>query len=100
MEFEVVWTDQALTSLQEIHSFLAQFNPAAAERISSVIVERVELLKSVPKMGALYPKGSLGPYRTIVVEKYRVFYRVIEEKRRVEILLVWHSSRQEPDLPL
>ena len=100
MEFDVVWTDPALTSLQEVHSFLAQFNPAAAERISNAIVERVELLKSVPKMGALYPKGSLGPYRTIVVEKYRVFYRVIEEKRRVEILLVWHGSRQEPDLPL
>ena len=97
MEFEVV---QALTSLQEIHSFLAQFNPAAAARISSAVVERAELLKSVPKMGALYPKGSLGPYRTIVVEKYRVFYRVVEEKRRVEILLVWHGSRQEPDLPL
>jgi plasmid stabilization system protein ParE len=85
---------------QEIHAYLAQFNPAAAERISSAIINRMELLKSVPKMGALYPKGSLGPYRTVVVEKYRVFYRVIEEKHRVEVLLVWHGSRQEPDLPL
>jgi len=100
VEFEVVWTDPALTSLEEIHAYLAQFNPTAAERISSAIIERVELLKSVPKMGAVYPKGSLGPYRTVVIEKYRVFYRLIEEKQRVEVLLVWHGSRQEPDLPL
>jgi len=51
-------------------------------------------------MGAYYPRGSPGPYRVIVVEKYRVFYRVSEEKSRVEILLIWHGSRQEPDLPL
>jgi plasmid stabilization system protein ParE len=100
VEFEVVWTDRALISLQEVHSFLAQFNPAAAGRVSSAIVERVELLKPVPKMGAYYPRGSPGPYRVVVVEKYRVFYRVIEENRRVEILLIWHGSRQEPDLPL
>ena|SRR6266851_7768996 len=100
MEFEVVWTDRALTSLQEAHSFLTQFNPTAADRVSRTILERVELLRTVPKMGAYYPRGSPGPYRVIVVEKYRVFYRVSEEKSRVEILLIWHGSRQEPDLPL
>ena len=100
MEFEVVWTDRALTCLEEVHSYLSQFNPAAADRVSNAILERVELLKTVPKMGAYYPRGSLGPYRVIVVEKYRIFYRVLEERSRVEILLVWHGSRQEPDLPL
>ncbi len=100
MEFEVVWTDRAVSSLQEVHSYLAQFNSAAADRISSAIIERVELLKTVPKIGAYYPRGSPGPYRVIVVEKYRVFYRVIEEKSRIEVLLVWHGSRQEPELPL
>jgi plasmid stabilization system protein ParE len=66
VEFEIVWTDPALTSLQEIHTYLAQFNPAAAERISGAIIKKVELLKSVPKMGAHYPTKRLArtlPYR-------------------------------------
>ena len=31
--------------------------------------------------------------------KHRIFYRVMAESKRVEILSVWHSARREPELP-
>ena len=99
MEYEIVWTERALTSLEEVHSYLAQFNLEAAARITQEILDRVQLLATVPLMGAMYPRGSQGPFRVVVSGKYRIFYRVITESRRVDILLVWHGSRQEPDLP-
>jgi plasmid stabilization system protein ParE len=82
-----------------VHAYLGQFNEAAAERVTTAIMERVELLKAVPKLGAVYPKGLQGPYRVIISGRYRIFYRVLESSHRIDILLVWHGARQEPDLP-
>jgi plasmid stabilization system protein ParE len=51
-------------------------------------------------MGSVYPRDPEGKIRVVVSGKHRIFYRVIEEAKRVEILAVWHGRRQEPDLPL
>jgi plasmid stabilization system protein ParE len=99
MDFGVVWTETATDDLEAITTYLAQHSATAAERISSEIVRRVELLQTVPLMGAVYPSGSPGPNRVTVCGKYRIFYRVQEDARRVEILTVRHSARSEPDLP-
>ena len=99
MDFEVVWTEPAVAHLQSITTYIAEYNPSAAERTANAILERVERLRNVPLIGAPYPRGSHGRVREVVSGKYRIFYRVFEDKKRVEILAVWHSSRQEPDLP-
>ncbi|MBY0527708.1 MAG: type II toxin-antitoxin system RelE/ParE family toxin [Gemmataceae bacterium] len=99
MDYEVVWTDAAVADLQRETEYIAQDNPTAADRMARAIGERVDLLKTLPLMGATYPKGSKSRTRTIVSGKYRIFYCVIEAARRVEILTVWHGRRQEPDLP-
>jgi len=99
VEYEIVWTERALNSLEEVHAYLAQFNPAPADRIIREILDRVQLLATVPLMGAMYPRGSQGPFRVVVSGKCRIFYRIINESRRVDVLLVWHGYRQEPDLP-
>ncbi|SRR5712692_261839 len=99
MDFEVIWTEPAAADLQAITTYIAQHNASAAERIATEILERVELLKAVPFMGRAYPGGSQGRNREIICGKYRIFYRVLEELKRVEILTVWHTSRDEPELP-
>jgi len=100
MDYEIVWTEPATEALQEITTYIAQNAPSAARRVADDILERVELLKTVPLIGAAYPRGAQGSTtRVVVCGKYRIFYRVIEGLKRVEILTVWHSSRREPDLP-
>jgi addiction module RelE/StbE family toxin len=99
MDYEVVWTDPATDDLEEITRYIAQNNPAAAERIANAIVEQAGLLATVPLMGSIFPPGGTGRYRFIVSGKYRIFYRVIEDAKRVEILVVRHHRRQDPDLP-
>jgi len=47
-------------------------------------------------IGPPYPRGSRGPLREIVFRDYRIFYDVSEESSSVEILHVWHGSRDEP----
>jgi plasmid stabilization system protein ParE len=63
MDYEVVWTEQAASDLEEITRYLAQANPAAAERIAQAIVDQASLVRTVPLMGAIYPSGSAGRHR-------------------------------------
>lgn len=99
MDCEIVWTELAAADFEAIVTYVAEQNPAAAEKLGQAILAKTELLKTTPLIGAPYPRGSTGQNREIVSGKYRIFYRVHESARRVEILTIWHSARQEPDLP-
>lgn len=52
----------------------------------------------LPFIGLAWERDRRGRVREILSRLYRVFYRVLEPARRVEVLLVWHASRQEPRL--
>jgi toxin ParE1/3/4 len=99
MEYEIVWTEPAGVQLEEIRDFIAADNPSAARKVIQKIIARVDQLQWTPRVGAVYRKGGTAPIRKIVSGKYRIFYRIIEDAKRVEILLVWHGARQEPNLP-
>ena len=63
------------------------------------VLDRIELLRSVPRMGKVYRQRSAAEMHQIVSGKYRIFYNVLPDEQRIEILAVWHSAWQEPDLP-
>jgi toxin ParE1/3/4 len=99
MDFEVIWTEPAAEQLEQIIRHIAADQPVAAERVRAEILERVEGLSRLPFMGAVYEKDRKGRTREILSGKYRIFYRMDEASRRVEILTVWHGARREPRLP-
>jgi plasmid stabilization system protein ParE len=88
-----------LADLVALTAFIATHSPTAAERVRNSILDHVELLTSFPIIGPVYPRDRRGRTREIVCGKYRIFYRVDETNRRVEILTVWHGARREPDFP-
>ena|ERR1700722_1445694 len=98
MEYEIVWTEPAGLQLEEAHDYIAGDNPAAARRVVDKIIARVEQLKWTPRIGTVYRKSGKHPVRKVVSGKYRIFYRIVEEAERVEILAVWHGARRDPDL--
>jgi toxin ParE1/3/4 len=99
MDWAIVWTEPATADLEAITTYIARRDPSAAERIANAIVGRVESLRAMPSMGSVYPPGSQGRNREILSGKYRIFYRVNEEAKQVEVLTVWHGARREPPLP-
>jgi toxin ParE1/3/4 len=96
MDFKIVWTDPALNDLQDLVSHIAQDSPAVAERVGNEILARIDLLMNHPFMGAVYRRSRQRDIREVLCRKYRIFYRVIDEDRRVEVLTVWHGARREP----
>jgi toxin ParE1/3/4 len=95
MDCEIVWTGPAAADFEEIISYIAQDNPWAADKIGRKILERIDLLTKLPFLGSPFAGDPKGQVRELIYRKYRVFYRVKEALRRVEILTVRHGSRRE-----
>jgi len=91
----VVWSPLAIDDLAALRAFIAEENPAAAQRVALRIVRSVkELLARQPHMGR---PGRVPGTREFVVPRtpYIVPYRV--RHNRLEILRVYHGTRKWPE---
>lgn len=70
---EVVWTDEALAWLREIHDYIAEDNPSAAARVVQGISQRVDQLEQHPESGYRY-EDSTRHVRILVYGNYRIAY--------------------------
>ncbi len=99
MDWEVIWTDPAAAELEQIVRTAASNNSIAAESLRVELLDSVEVLARFPLIGPTYERDRTGRTREILCRRYRIFYRIVEDRQRVEILTVWHSARREPKLP-
>lgn len=99
MDFQIAWTELAITDLREVVDYIAADNAEAASMLGMDIIAAVEVLKTFPFIGPPYPRRTRSEVREILCRKrYRIFYRVIEDQKRLEILRIWHGARDEPEL--
>lgn len=99
MDFQIAWTELAIADLRSVVEYVSTDNPEAAGILGEDVIAAVEVLRSFPFIGPSYPRSSPGDVREILCRKwYRIFYRVIEDQSRVEILRIWHGARDEPKL--
>lgn len=98
MDCKIVWTDPAIEDLRAIVAYISANDPAAAHKVGSDLLETVDLLARFPLIGPPYLADRSGRIREVVCWSYRIFYRVSADRKIVEILTVWHGSRDEPRL--
>ena len=91
---KVIWTEQALVRLIEIQDFIAQSNPAAAERLIRRIVERGGGLAKFPEMGRTVPELPGTGVREMIEGRYRIVYRI--RAKSIQVLTVFEGHRQFP----
>jgi toxin ParE1/3/4 len=90
---KVRYSRRALTQLDQIFSYIAKDNPAAA----AAVVDRIEALVGVlgryPTMGR--PTDQEG-VRVMGVRRYPyvIFYRILPDRDEVRILGVRHTARR------
>jgi Plasmid stabilization system protein len=88
-------TAQAEEDLIELWLYIAQDNPAAADRVLDDIEERFHSLAENPLMGRLRP--DIAPeLRYFVVGKYLILYRIVPDG--IQIVRVIHGARDLPNL--
>lgn len=95
---ELIWTDPALSDLDEIAEYIALENPAAARNLVQQVFSAAERLERHPKSGKMPQELGDSRYREIVVGPCRIFYR--HTKGKVLILYVMRGERELRNLLL
>ena len=96
VKYELDWTEPALCDLERIDRYLRRRNLAAAKSMGERLLRRAEILKTQPEIGRRYDPDL--PHRVLVHRSYKIFYRVLHDKRTVEIAHVRHGARDNPTL--
>lgn len=90
---QVIWTEPALSDLNEIAEYIALDNFDAAAHLVQEVFSAVERLEQHPKSGRRPPELERKTrYREVVVGPCRIFYRV--ENDKVYILYVMRGERE------
>jgi plasmid stabilization system protein ParE len=93
--FKVVVSPRAWNDFFAIFDYIDKDNPTAASGFGAALLQQIELLAIFPHIGTLVPKRP--GIRKILHTPIRIYYRVNNDARTVEILHFWHAARREPD---
>ncbi|MEZ8143767.1 type II toxin-antitoxin system RelE/ParE family toxin [Enterovibrio sp. FF113] len=89
---QIVWTDSALSDLNDIAEYIALDNLPAAKLVVQSVFDKVERLETFPESGRTPPELPHLNYREVVVSPCRVFYK--QEAETVFILYVMREERE------
>jgi len=67
-----------------------------AERFANSLLNHVDLLKEFAYLGK--PVRGYAGVRRLLHPPLHIYYKVVPESRRVEILHIWHGARRDPQL--
>jgi addiction module RelE/StbE family toxin len=88
---KIVWTKESLGKFIEIEDFIAGDNPNKAIEFINFLIEKTDVIKENPKIGRVVPEFSNPILRELIVNNYRIVYRI--DKSKIEILTVFEGHR-------
>lgn len=89
---QIIWTEPALSDLNEIAEYIALDKVSAATRLVTKVFSSTERLEQFPKSGRKPPELNNSRYLEIIVGPCRIFYRI--DKKLVFILYVMRGERK------
>ena len=92
MSYKVIYTEDALSDLDNILEYIRADNPAAAERFGIALLNHIDLLGRFPYIGSVVA-GRPG-VRQLVHTPILIYYHVQDQPNQIEILHFWHGSRK------
>src|SRR5262245_12841465 len=94
--YEVKWTRNSSNELDVILEYLAGKSIQGYESFRLSMCETLERLCANPLFGAVYEETQIDQIREVMVESYRLFYRVLEQSSRIQVMHLRHVARQDP----
>jgi plasmid stabilization system protein ParE len=93
LEIEV--SDLATTQIRDAEEWWRVNRPHAPHAIREELERATRLIAVQPEIGARARNVSLSGVRRILLARirYYVYYRVVGEPERVEVVAFWHASR-------
>jgi len=99
MSMKLVYTDEAINDLKHLREFIQEHNPIAAGQVASLLVQKIQLLRDFPRLGApVEIAPDPNSIRDIILDHYIIRYSV--HASTIIILRIWHelenSRTQKP----
>ena len=91
MDFKVQFQKRALNDLERLVRHIAHDDPILAERFGFALVAATEHRATAPESGT--PYDLRRNLRSFPFGPYRIYYRVIEGSKIIEVLKIWHGMR-------
>jgi len=88
---KIVWTEEAVRWMKDIHDYIALDNHGAAQRVVTGIYEKIQFLRDFPEIGYIYRHEHDGLIRILLYGHYRIAYQ-IKTEASVIILGVFHGA--------
>lgn len=99
--YHVVIPAEAKRQVKFISDYIARDNPDRAASFGRELIEKAMSLGLAPFSGSHYSKSKEAGLRFVTHgkgSKYIVIYKVIEDKKQIQIRAFWHGSRMPPNL--
>ena len=93
MDYRLLYSQKSLNDLDGILGHIAEEDAEAASRFGATLLGHIDLLTRFPRLGGVIRKRSR--VRKLLHSPLLVYYRVIEDKRLIEILHVRHGARKQ-----
>ena len=88
---EIQWTNEAELWLKDIHDYIALDNRSIAKKVVTEIYQKVQILKSYPRIGYEYENDEHKEIRILLYGHYRIAY-LIKDENTIDILGVFHGA--------
>ena len=89
---KVIWTESALSDLNDIGEFIAKDSVRYAELTVTKLFESADILETHPKAGKKVPELNNNSFRELIRGSYRIIYCLVDEFH-IDILTVWIFRR-------
>ena len=91
MDYKVIWTDEALSDIEEIAEFIEKDSHFYASVVVTNILSTTRKLVSFPYSGSIVPEESNKFLREHFIYSYRVIYEIRDFS--IYVLAVVHGRR-------
>ena len=96
MDYEIIWSPQALEDIEAIAEYIARDSTTYAESTVEGIFQAPHGLRKFPRLGRVVPEKNHEDVRELFVFQYRVIYEI--HTSEIHVLTVVHGKRIIEDL--
>lgn len=91
-QINIVITESAYQDLEDIENYISQDSPTIARRFINKIFDKIDQLYNYPVSGKPVPEIGDKTIRELLLNKYRIIYKIVDE-RNINIIRIVHGSR-------
>ncbi len=89
---DIHWSNKVFDDILLIKEHLRLSSEVLAERFVDKVFEKVEILKTFPKLGKIVAEFNRKDIRELIYKQYRIVYR-IKTFDKITILTIQYSSK-------